>query len=348
MTRIDTIPADGTTAVTVRGLVKHYGATKALDGVDLDVREGTVLGVLGPNGAGKTTLVRCLSTLILPDAGTAVVAGYDVVRQPRQLRRTIGLTGQYASVDEKLSGWENLYMIGRLLDLPRTAARKRADELLERFSLTEAAKKPVLQYSGGMRRRLDLAASMIGQPSVLYLDEPTTGLDPRTRNEVWAEVQRMVADGVTVLLTTQYMEEAEQLASELTVIDRGRVVAGGKVDELKARVGGRTLEIRPSDPGQLPEMARALSETGLDGVAGSQIQDGMLFVPILADVQLTAVIGLLAGRGFEIAHIGTHLPSLDEVFLAITGEKATEQGDDTNDDARDDAQDDAQLKGVAA
>ncbi|GGJ97658.1 daunorubicin resistance protein DrrA family ABC transporter ATP-binding protein [Streptomyces camponoticapitis] len=340
MTRIDTIPADGTTAVTVRGLVKHYGATKALDGVDLDVREGTVLGVLGPNGAGKTTLVRCLSTLILPDAGTAVVAGFDVVKQPRQLRRTIGLTGQYASVDEKLAGWENLYMIGRLLDLPRPAARKRADELLERFSLTEAAKKPVLQYSGGMRRRLDLAASMIGQPAVLYLDEPTTGLDPRTRNEVWAEVKRMVADGVTVLLTTQYMEEAEQLASELTVIDRGRVVAGGKVDELKAKVGGRTLEIRPSDPGQLPEMARALSETGLDGIAGSQIHDGMLFVPILADVQLTAVIGLLGGRGFDIAHIGTHLPSLDEVFLAITGEKASEQSDGTPTDA--------QLKGAAA
>ncbi|MFD6333564.1 ATP-binding cassette domain-containing protein [Streptomyces niveus] len=343
MTRIDTIPADGTTAVTVRGLVKHYGATKALDGVDLDVREGTVLGVLGPNGAGKTTLVRCLSTLILPDAGTAVVAGYDVVRQPRQLRRTIGLTGQYASVDEKLAGWENLYMIGRLLDLSRTAARRRADELLERFSLTEAAKKPVLQYSGGMRRRLDLAASMIGRPSVLYLDEPTTGLDPRTRNEVWAEVKRMVADGVTVLLTTQYMEEAEQLASELTVIDRGRVVAGGKVDELKARVGGRTLEIRPTDPGRLTEMARALSETGLDGVAGSQIHDGMLFVPILADEQLTAVIGLLGARGFDIAHIGTHLPSLDEVFLAITGEKSSEQADGTHHDA-----DDAELKGAAA
>lgn len=219
MTRIDTIPADGTTAVTVRGLVKHYGATKALDGVDLDVREGTVLGVLGPNGAGKTTLVRCLSTLILPDAGTAVVAGFDVVKQPRQLRRTIGLTGQYASVDEKLAGWENLYMIGRLLDLPRPAARKRADELLERFSLTEAAKKPVLQYlavcaAPGPRGVDDRAArgALSGRAD--------DGSRPRTRNEVWAEVKRMVADGVTVLLTTQYMEEAEQLASELTVIDR--------------------------------------------------------------------------------------------------------------------------------
>ncbi|MEU4271300.1 ATP-binding cassette domain-containing protein [Streptomyces sp. NPDC026092] len=312
-------------AVEVRGLVKHYGETKALDGVDLDVREGTVLGVLGPNGAGKTTLVRCLSTLIVPDSGTATVAGFDVVKQPRQLRRTIGLTGQYASVDEKLSGWENLYMIGRLLDLSRADARRRADELLERFSLTEAAKRPAMQYSGGMRRRLDLAASMIGRPAVLYLDEPTTGLDPRTRNEVWDEVQSMVADGVTVLLTTQYMEEAEQLASELTVIDRGKVIANGKVDELKARVGGRTLKVRPVDPTELPAMSAALRESGLDGIAGSTIvpDEDALYVPILSDEQLTAVVGLLGARGFGIAHIGTHLPSLDEVFLAITGEKSS-------------------------
>ncbi|MGW3625820.1 ATP-binding cassette domain-containing protein [Streptomyces sp. NPDC000880] len=317
MTRIDK------NAVEVRGLVKHYGETKALDGVDLDVREGTVLGVLGPNGAGKTTLVRCLSTLVAPDAGHAVVAGYDVVRQPRQLRRTIGLTGQYASVDEKLSGWENLYMIGRLLDLSRKDARRRADAMLERFSLTEAAKRPAMQYSGGMRRRLDLAASMIGSPAVLYLDEPTTGLDPRTRNEVWDEVRRMVADGATVLLTTQYMEEAEQLASELTVIDRGRVIANGRVDELKAKVGGRTLQIRPSDPAQLSAMAAAVADAGLDGLTGAQAvpDEGLLYVPILSDEQLTAVVGLLGARGFGIAHIGTHLPSLDEVFLAITGEK---------------------------
>ncbi|MFD3804673.1 ATP-binding cassette domain-containing protein [Streptomyces sp. NPDC058611] len=319
MTRNDKNP----NAVVVRGLVKHYGETKALDGVDLDVREGTVLGVLGPNGAGKTTLVRCLSTLITPDAGTAFVAGFDVVRQPRQLRRTIGLTGQYASVDEKLSGWENLYMIGRLLDLSRKGARLRADELLERFSLTDAAKKAVMNYSGGMRRRLDLAASMIGSPAVLYLDEPTTGLDPRTRNEVWDEVQRMVAEGATVLLTTQYMEEAEQLASELTVIDKGKVIANGKVDELKARVGGRTLRIRPSDPADLPGMARSLAEAGLDGVAGSQAvpDEGALLVPILADEQLTAVVGLLAARGYGITDISTYLPSLDEVFLSITGQK---------------------------
>ncbi|MFD5327641.1 ATP-binding cassette domain-containing protein [Streptomyces sp. NPDC127092] len=312
-----------TNAVEVRGLVKHFGETRAVDGIDLDVREGTVLGVLGPNGAGKTTLVRCLSTLLVPDAGTAVVAGYDVVRQPRQLRRTIGLTGQYASVDEKLSGWENLYMIGRLLDLSRKDARRRADEMLERFSLTEAARRPAMNYSGGMRRRLDLAASMVGQPAVLYLDEPTTGLDPRTRNEVWDEVQRMVAEGATVLLTTQYMEEAEQLASELTVIDRGRVIAKGGVDELKARVGGRTLQVRPADPADLSAMAAAIREAGLDGIGGASVvpDEGLLYVPILSDEQLTAVVGLFGARGFGISHIGTHLPSLDEVFLAITGEK---------------------------
>ncbi|MBM9505358.1 ATP-binding cassette domain-containing protein [Actinacidiphila acididurans] len=327
-----TRPTDtsGTAAVEVRGLVKHYGTTRALDGVDLDVRQGTVLGVLGPNGAGKTTLVRVLSTLVRPDAGTARVAGYDVLTQPRQLRRVIGLTGQYASVDEKLSGRENLYMIGRLLDLSRKEARARADELLERFSLTEAARRPAMQYSGGMRRRLDLAASMIGRPAVLYLDEPTTGLDPRTRNEVWDEVRSMVADGATVLLTTQYMEEAEQLADELTVVDRGRVIATGEVAELKARVGGRTLRIRPADPRDAAAMTAALAEAGLSGAAGvteapgegTGRDEGVVSVPVLSDEQLTAVVGLLAARGFAIAGIGTHLPSLDEVFLAITGQKA--------------------------
>jgi oleandomycin transport system ATP-binding protein len=327
MTRIDNNPIDAApdAAVTVRGLVKHYGETKALDGVDLDVREGTVLGVLGPNGAGKTTLVRCLSTLVKPDAGHATVAGYDVVRQPRQTRRVIGLTGQYASVDEKLSGFENLYMIGRLLDLPRKEARARADALLERFSLTEAAKRPVSTYSGGMRRRLDLAASMIGHPAVLYLDEPTTGLDPRTRNEVWTEVKRMVAEGATVLLTTQYMEEAEQLASELTVIDRGKVIAGGRIDELKAKVGGRTLRIRPADPRELRPTATTLDEFGLTGPGNATVdaETGTVLVPILSDEQLTAVVGALTARGITLAGISTELPSLDEVFLSLTGHKAS-------------------------
>ncbi|MFJ9695028.1 ATP-binding cassette domain-containing protein [Kitasatospora sp. NPDC101183] len=313
----------GTTgiAVEVQGIVKHYGETKALDGVDLTVREGTVLGVLGPNGAGKTTLVRILSTLIKPDAGTAVVGGYDVMRQPRELRRTIGLTGQYASVDELLSGYENLYLIGRLLDLSKRDAKARAGELLERFSLTDASKRIAKTYSGGMRRRLDLAASMIGRPRVLYLDEPTTGLDPRTRNEVWDEVQRMVAEGSTVLLTTQYMEEAEQLADELTVIDRGRVIANGGVADLKSRVGGQTLQVRPAHPAELPEMARCLHEHGIATATYSQ-DTGLLAVPITGEAQLTAVIGVLGGRGFAIAGIDTKVPSLDEVFLAITGKPA--------------------------
>ncbi|MFC1419957.1 ATP-binding cassette domain-containing protein [Streptacidiphilus cavernicola] len=325
MKRIDTYSESGRpVAVSVRGLVKHYGATKALDGVDLDVHEGTVMGVLGPNGAGKTTLVRCLSTLIEPDAGRAVVAGYDVVEQPRQLRRVIGLTGQYASVDEKLSGRENLYLIGRLLDLPGKEARSRADALLERFSLTDAASRPARTYSGGMRRRLDLAASMIGRPHVLYLDEPTTGLDPRTRNEVWTEVKAMVRDGVTVLLTTQYMEEAEQLASELTVIDRGKVIAGGRTDELKAKVGGRTLRVRPADPRELHPLAAALDELRFTGSGTSvDAESGEVLVPIVSDEQLTTVVGAVTARGLTIGSITTELPSLDEVFLSLTGQKAS-------------------------
>ncbi len=324
-TPTDKHPAGAGSAVTVRGLVKHYGETKALDGVDLDVREGTVLGVLGPNGAGKTTLVRCLSTLITPDAGHATVAGYDVVRQPRQLRRVIGLTGQYAAVDEKISGFENLYLIGRLLDLSRQDARRRATELLERFSLTEAARRPARTYSGGMRRRLDLAASMIGSPAVLYLDEPTTGLDPRTRNEVWDEVRRMVGDGVTVLLTTQYMEEAEQLASELTVIDRGKVIANGGTEELKAQVGGRTLRVRPADPAELRPLAALLDDSGLTGLATAAVdaESGTLLVPVLSDEQLTAIVGAITAHGVTIASITTELPSLDEVFLSLTGHRAS-------------------------
>ncbi|WP_193241445.1 ATP-binding cassette domain-containing protein [Streptomyces phaeolivaceus] len=331
MTRIDKNASGAKGAVTVRGLVKHYGETRALDGVDLDVREGTVMGVLGPNGAGKTTLVRCLATLITPDSGHATVAGYDVVRQPRQLRRVIGLTGQYASVDEKLSGFENLYMIGRLLDLPRKEARSRATGLLERFSLTDAAKRAAGTYSGGMRRRLDLAASMIGSPAVLYLDEPTTGLDPHTRNEVWAEVKRMVGDGVTVLLTTQYMEEAEQLASELTVIDKGKVIAGGRIEELKAQVGGRTLRVRPADPVQLRPLAKELDGLGITGLATTTVdaETGTLHVPVLSDEQLTAVVGAITARGVTIASISTELPSLDEVFLSLTGHRASAPQDVT-------------------
>ncbi|WP_109001306.1 ATP-binding cassette domain-containing protein [Streptomyces rishiriensis] len=336
MTRIDKNPRGATSAVTVRGLVKHYGETKALDGVDLDVHEGTVMGVLGPNGAGKTTLVRILSTLLAPDSGRATVVGYDVVRQPRQLRRVIGLTGQYASVDEKLPGWENLYLIGRLLDLSRKDARVRADELLERFSLTDAAKRPASTYSGGMRRRLDLAASMIGRPQVLFLDEPTTGLDPRTRNEVWAEVKRMVGDGVTVLLTTQYMEEAEQLASQLTVVDRGKVIANGAIEELKAKVGGRALRVRPADPAQLRPLAAWIDDLGITGLATTAVDAGRgsVLVPVLSDEQLTAVVGAVTARGITLASITTELPSLDEVFLSLTGHRAGTAADAATADTR--------------
>lgn len=318
---------EGGGAIEVRGMVKHFGQTRAVDGVDLTVAEATVHGVLGPNGAGKTTLVRCLSSLLVPDGGTAYVAGLDVVRQPRQLRRVIGLTGQYASVDEKLSGWENLYMIGRLLDLSRKDARRRAYAMLERFSLTEAARRPASQYSGGMRRRLDLAASMIGRPRVLYLDEPTTGLDPRTRNEVWEEVKRMTAEGTTVLLTTQYMEEAEQLAHDLTVIDRGQVIAEGAVAELKAKVGGRTLRIEPAHQGELHRILGVLAQSGIGGVGEATLDtdEGVLQVPIVSDEQLTQVIGLLGRWGFPLSNISTQLPSLDEVFLALTGRKASRE-----------------------
>lgn len=317
-------PPQGGGAVEVRGMVKHFGENRAVDGIDLTVPEATVHGVLGPNGAGKTTLVRLLSSLLIPDSGTAQVAGYDVVRQPRQLRRVIGLTGQYASVDEKLSGWENLYMIGRLLDLSRKDARRRAYAMLERFSLTEAARRPAAFYSGGMRRRLDLAASMIGRPRVLYLDEPTTGLDPRTRNEVWDEVKRMTSEGTTVLLTTQYMEEAEQLAQDLTVIDRGKVIAEGAVSDLKAKVGGRTLRIEPTNKEDLHSMLGAVAQSGGEvGEATLDITEGVLQVPIVSDEQLTYVVRLLSHYQFGLANISTQLPSLDEVFLALTGRKAS-------------------------
>ncbi|OEV02464.1 ATP-binding cassette domain-containing protein [Streptomyces oceani] len=323
MMRQDT-SGHGRNAVEVRGLVKHFGDTKAVDGVHLNVREGTVMGVLGPNGAGKTTLVRMLCTLQLPDSGTATVAGYDVARQPRPLRRRIGLTGQYASVDERLSGFENLYMIGRLLDFSRSGARQRAYEMLERFSLTDAASKPIMKYSGGMRRRLDLAASMMGNPEVLFLDEPTTGLDPRTRQEVWDHTQQIVAEGNTVLLTTQYMEEAEYLADELTVIDHGKVIAEGRIADLKARVGQRMLVIRPAVPQHLQHLVGVLTHYGLAGTVADEAQ-GVATVPIVSDEQLSGIVRVLGYYNYPIADIATHLPSLDEVFLALTGQKTDSQ-----------------------
>ncbi|GAB2809835.1 ATP-binding cassette domain-containing protein [Lentzea nigeriaca] len=307
-------------AIRAEGLVKHYGDTKALDGVDLEVPEGKVVGVLGPNGAGKTTAVRVLATLLRPDAGHATVGGHDVVKDPRAVRSLIGLTGQYASVDEDLSGTENLVLLARLLDYSRAGARARAAELLEQFELTDAAGRAAKTYSGGMRRRLDLAASLVGNPSVLYLDEPTTGLDPHARNEVWAVVRKLVANGVTVLLTTQYLEEADQLADTITVFDHGRVVAQGRPDELKRRVGGQTLQVRPTSLRDLDAVQRILGD--LTGVRPTRDEDtGLLTAPVNDPVLLSTLVRKLDDAGITADELALRLPSLDEVFLALTGKQ---------------------------
>jgi oleandomycin transport system ATP-binding protein len=310
-------------AIQAEGLVKKFGATTALGGVDLEVPEGQVVGVLGPNGAGKTTAVRILATLLRPDAGHATVGGYDVVKDPVRVRGMIGLTGQYASVDEDLSGTENLVLIGLLLDLSRPNAKARAVELLEQFELTEAAGRAVKTYSGGMRRRIDLAASLVGRPQVLYLDEPTTGLDPHARNEVWAVVRRLVAEGSTVLLTTQYLEEADQLADRITVFDHGLVVADGRSDELKRRVGGQTLQVRPSSLADLDVVERILAQ--LTGSAPSRDNDtGLLTVPASDPMLLSTLVRKLDDAGVVADELALRLPSLDEVFLALTGKHETE------------------------
>nr|WP_042198264.1 daunorubicin resistance protein DrrA family ABC transporter ATP-binding protein [Kibdelosporangium sp. MJ126-NF4]CEL23303.1 putative ABC transporter ATP-binding component [Kibdelosporangium sp. MJ126-NF4]CTQ94465.1 putative ABC transporter ATP-binding component [Kibdelosporangium sp. MJ126-NF4] len=307
-------------AIEAEGLVKRFGETTALDGVDLTVPTGKILGVLGPNGAGKTTAVRILATLLRPDAGTASVGGYDVVRDPVAVRAQIGLTGQYASVDEDLSGRENLVLIGRLLDIPKADARARAGELLDRFELADAADRSAKTYSGGMRRRLDLAASLVGRPRVLFLDEPTTGLDPHSRNEVWDIVRRLVDDGVTVLLTTQYLEEADQLADRITVFDHGRVVADGTPGELKRKIGGQTLQVRPSNRDDMEIVARILLE--LTGVQpGRDVDSGLLSTPIDDPLLMSTVVRKLDEAGVLVDELGLRLPSLDEVFLAMTGPK---------------------------
>ncbi|MFJ8958094.1 ATP-binding cassette domain-containing protein [Lentzea sp. NPDC102401] len=307
-------------AIRAEGLVKHYGETKALDGVDLEVPEGKVVGVLGPNGAGKTTAVRVLATLLRPDAGHATVHGHDVLKDPRAVRSLIGLTGQYASVDEDLSGRENLVLLARLLDFSRAGARAKAAELLEQFELTDAAGRAAKTYSGGMRRRLDLAASLVGNPSVLYLDEPTTGLDPHARNEVWAVVRKLVANGVTVLLTTQYLEEADQLADSITVFDHGKVVAEGRPDELKRRVGGQTLQVRPTSLRDLDAVYRILGD--LTGVRPTRDDDtGLLTAPVGDPVLLSTLVRKLDDAGITADELALRLPSLDEVFLALTGKQ---------------------------
>jgi oleandomycin transport system ATP-binding protein len=313
-----------TKAIEATGLTKRFGRTQALAGIDLEVDEGRVLGVLGPNGAGKTTAVRILATLLKPDSGTALVSGRDVVHQAREVRRSIGLTGQYASVDEDLTGIQNLVMIGQLLDLSSKQARARADELLAEFDLTDAGKRLTKTYSGGMRRRLDLAASLIGRPGVVFLDEPTTGLDPAKRDDVWDMVRTLVRQGTTVLLTTQYLEEADALADEITVIDHGRVIAHDTPQGLKRQVGGQTLEVRPSSPGDLPRIRELLVTVGTRDP--EQPAPDLLSVPVADGDAMTIVVVALAAEHIAVSELSLRLPSLDEVFYSLTGSSTSEEG----------------------
>ncbi|MGH9281882.1 MAG: ATP-binding cassette domain-containing protein, partial [Acidimicrobiales bacterium] len=307
-------------AIVAEGVTKRFGSVLALDGVDIAVPAGTVLGLLGPNGAGKTTMVRILTTIIRPDAGRASVLGADVVRQDADVRARIGLAGQYAAVDENLTGRENLRLIGRLTHIPRASIADRAAELLEHFALTDAADRPVRTYSGGMRRRLDLAAALVHRPPVLFLDEPTTGLDIRSRTELWAVITHLVAEGMTLLLTTQYLEEADRLADRIAVVDEGRVVAEGTAAELKARLGTTTLELGLSDEEKAARSAELLEAFAARGLA----RDGTLLRFEVDDGPrvLIEVLGRLDDAGLVPVSVSLHEPSLDDVFLAITGHRA--------------------------
>ena len=309
-------------AVEARGLAKAFGANRAVNGVDLNVRTGTIYSVLGPNGAGKTTTIRILATLLRPDAGTARIFGHDVVKEPHIVRQLIGVTGQYASVDESLSANENLVLFSRLLGLGRKEARRKTAELLEQFGLIEAAKRPLKQFSGGMRRRLDLAASLIAQPPLIFLDEPTTGLDPRTRARMWETIRRLVETGSTVLLTTQYLDEADQLADRIAVIDRGRVVAEGTPDELKASVGRSSLRLKVMDERNIAE-ARRIVEEALRVRSGVTPEAGVITAPVADADQVADLLIALRARGIALAGISVQKPTLDEVFLTITGHAAT-------------------------
>jgi oleandomycin transport system ATP-binding protein len=310
-------------AIWTEGLVKRYGKTTALAGLDLAVPPGVVQGVLGPNGAGKTTLVRILATLLRPDAGRAQVCGFDVAGQPDKVRKLITLTGQFAAVDEDLTGRENLLLIARLLELSRKAARRRADQLLERFGLAEAGGRLAKTYSGGMRRRLDLAMGLVGEPQVLFLDEPTTGLDPRARGDVWDMVRDLVAAGTTVLLTTQDLDEADRLASRIAVIDRGRLIDSGTPAELKAKVGGQSLDVRPAEPGELAKVGAIVAEVAGAGAGTPNERDGVISAPLAPGVSgteaLAAVSHRLGQAGIGVTELGLRLASLDEVFLTLTG-----------------------------
>jgi ABC-2 type transport system ATP-binding protein len=315
-----------TAAIEAEGLVKHYGSTKALDGFDLTVQQGTVYGLLGPNGAGKTTAVRVLTTLLRADGGQARVLGHDVATQAPAVRRMIGLTGQYAALDEYLTGRANLIMIGQLSRLTGRAARHRADELLEQFDLTDAGGRAVKTYSGGMRRRLDLAASLIGHPSVLFLDEPTTGLDPSARALMWEIVRQLVADGTTLLLTTQYLDEADQLASRVAVIDGGKVIAEGTPAELKSSVGGQRLLITLVDAADLAAASTALRTFATAPVTPDQWHDNTVEIPVLAsDGLATEVVRALDSAGVKVNDIAVRGASLDDVFLTLTGHAAEEK-----------------------
>ena len=314
-------------AIEATGLTKRFGsgatATQALAGIDLAAREGSVLGILGPNGAGKTTAVRILATLLAADAGTARVGGFDVRTRPQDVRRTIGLTGQFAAVDDDLTGRQNLVMIGQLLDLSATAARRRAGELLDWFDLADATDRTAKTYSGGMRRRLDLAASLVGRPAVIFLDEPTTGLDPAKREAMWHVVRRLVRDGSTVLLTTQYLDEADALADEISVIDHGRVIAHDTPLGLKRVVRGQRLSVRPSDVGRLGEVAGLLRRiTGAEPEAQGH---DLLSVPVAGDDVLPPVVAGLHAAAIAVTELSLHLPSLDEVFTTLTGAPTTDE-----------------------
>ena len=320
-------------AVEADGLVKLFGQQRAVDGVSLTVPQGMVYGVLGPNGAGKTTTIRMLATLLRPDAGHARIFGHDVVKEPNAVRSLVGVTGQYASVDEDMSATENLIIFSRLLGLSRADSRRRSAELLEEFDLTEAANKPLKNFSGGMRRRLDLAASLIATPPLLFLDEPTTGLDPRTRAQMWETIRRLVRDGATVLLTTQYLDEADQLADRIAVIDRGKLVADGTSDELKASVGNSSLHLTLQDKAQIDDARRIVSEAL--GVEAAVTPEAARLTAPMIDTSVTPEILIrLRDNGIVVDEITVQKPSLDEVFLTITGHPAEEAADADSDTER--------------
>ena len=311
-------------AIKVSNLTKHFGQVKALNGIDFEVEKGTVLGLLGPNGSGKTTTVRILATLLKPDSGSAKVGGFDVVSENDEVRSIIGLTGQYAAVDEYLTGRENLELFGRLFHLSKKDAAKRADELLERFDLADAGDRGIKGYSGGMRRRLDLAASLIGHPSVLFLDEPTTGLDPRSRLGMWEVINNLVADGTTVLLTTQYLEEADQLAARIVVLDHGNVIAQGTSDELKTSVGGDRIELIVSAKENISKAIDVLTPIG-SGIAVSDVVTRQILLPVSTGSNaIVEAVRRLDEAKIEIEDIGLRRPTLDDVFLSLTGHIAQE------------------------